>query len=62
MPVNTEGFAELVGQIEKMAHRLNTDEEGAPTTKRILQAAAQPICWMVTTPENMVLPLIPVKM
>ena len=43
MPVNTEGFAELVGQIEKMAHRLNTDEEGAPTTKRILQAAAQPI-------------------
>ena len=43
MPVNTEGFAELVGQIEKMAHRLNTDEEGAPTAKRILQAAAQPI-------------------
>ena len=43
MPVNTEGFAELVGQIEKMAHQLNTDEEGAPTAKRILQAAAQPI-------------------
>lgn len=43
MPFNTEGFAELVGQIEKMAHQLNTDEEGAPTAKRILQAAAQPI-------------------
>ena len=38
MPVNTEGFAELVGQIEKMAHRLNTDEEGAPTAKRIRYA------------------------
>ena len=43
MPMNTEGFAELVGQIEKMANRLNTDAEGAPTAKRILQAAAQPI-------------------
>ena len=43
MPMNTEGFAELAGQIEKMANRLNTDDEGAPAAKRILQAAAVPI-------------------
>lgn len=43
MPMNTEGFAELAGQIEKMANRLNTNDEGAPTAKRILQAAAVPI-------------------
>lgn len=43
MPMNTESFAELAGQIEKMANRLNTNDEGAPTAKRILQAAAVPI-------------------
>ena len=43
MPMNTDGFAELAGQIEKMANRLNTNDEGAPTAKRILTAAAQPI-------------------
>lgn len=43
MAVRTEGFSELAGQIVQMAHRLNTDEEGAPAAKRILQAAAVPI-------------------
>ena len=43
MSLDTQGFAELAGQIERMANRLNTDEEGAPTAKRILQAAAEPI-------------------
>ena len=43
MSLDTQGFAELAGQIERMANRLNTDEEGAPTAKRILEAAAQPI-------------------
>lgn len=43
MSLDTQGFAELAGQIEKMANRLNTSEEGAPTAKRILQAAAEPI-------------------
>ena len=43
MPMNTDGFAELAGQIEKMANRLNTNDEGAPTAKRILTAVAQPI-------------------
>ena len=43
MPMHTDGFAELAGQIEKMANRLNTNDEGAPTAKRILPAAAQPI-------------------
>ena len=43
MPMHTDGFAELAGQIEKMANRLNTNDEGAPTAKRILTAAAQPI-------------------
>ena len=43
MPMKTDGFDELAGQIEKMANRLNTNDEGAPTAKRILQAAAVPI-------------------
>lgn len=43
MAIRTEGFSELAGQIVKMAHRLNTDEEGATAAKRILQAAAVPI-------------------
>ena len=43
MPLDAQGFAELAGQIEKMASRLNTSEEGAPTAKRILQAAAETI-------------------
>lgn len=43
MPIRTEGFNELIGDINKMAYALNTDSEGAPTAKRILQAAAVPI-------------------
>ena len=43
MALDTQGFSELAGQIERMANRLNTDEEGAPAARRILQAAAQPI-------------------
>lgn len=43
MPIKTEGFSELAGQIERMANALNTNTEGAPTAKKILQAAAVPI-------------------
>ena len=43
MAVETEGFSELMGQIEKMANALNTSDTGAPAAKRILQAAAVPI-------------------
>jgi len=43
MPVNTEGFDQLIGDITRMANALNTADEGAPVAKRILQAAAVPI-------------------
>ena len=43
MPVKTEGFDELTGQIERMANALNTSDEGAPAAKCILQAAAVPV-------------------
>ncbi len=43
MSVNTEGFDELIGDINRMANRLNTNDENAPTAKRILQKAAEPI-------------------
>ena len=43
MALDVQGFQELAGQIEKMANRLNTNEEGAPTARRILKAAAVPI-------------------
>lgn len=43
MPMNTQGFDELIGDINKMARKLNTNEEGAATGRQILQAAAVPI-------------------
>ena len=43
MPMTVKGFQELIGDINKMAHRLNTDEEGAPLGRQVLQAAAAPI-------------------
>lgn len=43
MPLETKGFDELIGDITKMANALNTNDEGAPAAKRILQAAAVPI-------------------
>lgn len=43
MALDTNGFQELVGDITKMAQRLNTDSEGAPVAKRILEQAAVPI-------------------
>ena len=43
MPLDAKGFDDLVGDINKMADRLNTADEGAPAARRILQAAAVPI-------------------
>ena len=43
MAVETQGFDELIGDINRMARALNTDAEGAPTAKSILKAAAVPI-------------------
>ncbi len=43
MPVQTQGFDDLIGDLNKMAQRLSTNDEGAPAAKRILQAAAVPI-------------------
>ena len=43
MPIETKGFDGLIGDITKMANALNTDSEGAPAARRILQAAAVPI-------------------
>lgn len=43
MPLDIRGFQELVGNINKMAQKLNTEDEGAPAARRILQQAAVPI-------------------
>ncbi len=43
MALDTNGFQELVGDITKMAQRLNTDSDGASVAKRVLQQAAVPI-------------------
>ena len=43
MPLRTDGFNDLVGEINRMADALNTNDEGAPVARRILQAAAVPI-------------------
>ena len=43
MPLDVKGLDQLVGDINRMAHALNTADEGAPAAKRILQAAAVPI-------------------
>ena len=41
--METHGFDDLIGDITRMADRLNTADEGAPVGKRILKAAAVPI-------------------
>ena len=43
MGFETQGFEELIGDINRMASTLNTDAEGAPAARRILQAAAVPV-------------------
>ena len=43
MSMNISGLNDLVGDINRMANRLNTDGEGASTGRQILMAAAQPI-------------------
>ena len=43
MSMETKGFDDLIGDITKMADALNTNDEGAPAARKILQAAAVPI-------------------
>ena len=43
MGFETQGFEELIGDINRMASALKTDAEGAPAARRILQAAAVPV-------------------
>ena len=43
MALDTQGFDDLIGDINRMAAALNTEDEGAPAARRILQAAAVPI-------------------
>ena len=43
MSFETQGFEELIGDINRMASALNTNAEGAPAARRILQAAAVPV-------------------
>ena len=43
MALDTQGFDDLIGDINRMAAALNTEDEGAPAARRILQTAAVPI-------------------
>ena len=43
MALDTQGFDDLIGDINRMAAALNTNDEGAPAARRILQAAAVPV-------------------
>ena len=43
MPLETQGFADLMTDIAQMASAMDMDGAGAPTAKRILEEAAQPI-------------------
>ena len=43
MPLETEGFGELVTDIAQMASTMDADGAGAPVANRILREAAQPI-------------------
>lgn len=43
MAIHISGIQELMGDINRMANKLNTDSEGASVGKRILEAAAVPI-------------------
>ena len=43
MRIDVQGFGDLISDINQMANRLNTADEGAPAARRILQDAAVPI-------------------
>jgi len=43
MPLEAQGFGELMTDISKMASAMDTDGAGAPVAKRILEEAAKPI-------------------
>ena len=43
MPLETQGFADLMTDIAQMASAMDADGAGAPTAKRILEEAAKPI-------------------
>lgn len=43
MPLDTNGFERLIGDISAMANALDTNGAGAPMSKRILEKAAKPI-------------------
>ena len=43
MPLDTQGFGELMTDISKMASAMDADGAGAPVAKRILEEAAKPI-------------------
>lgn len=43
MPLDVDGFGDLVTDIAGMAAQMDADGAGAPVAKKILEAAAQPI-------------------
>ena len=43
MPLDTQGFSDLMTDIAQMASTMDADGAGAPVAKRILQEAARPI-------------------
>ena len=43
MAIETQGFQELIGDISRMAERLNAANEGSSVAQRVLTAAAEPI-------------------
>ena len=43
MPVETQGFNELIGDIRQMAERIDASGDGAHATRKILESAAVPI-------------------
>lgn len=43
MPLDVDGFGDLMTDIAGMASAMDADGAGAPVAKRILEAAAQPI-------------------
>ena len=43
MPLDVNGFGDLMTDIAGMANKMDADGAGAPVAKRILEAAAEPI-------------------
>ncbi len=43
MPLDVDGFGDLMTDIAGMAAQMDADSAGAPVAKKILEAAAQPI-------------------